>query len=113
MKSFILNYCCEYEFLLKHCADPNALSDYVETPLHLTLRTMLFGTKYQDDWTDSYLRAENLWDFLGFEQNDIDAVFAEISLKREGVLDAPIMASKPIRSVQAALAEGYEQLAKT
>ncbi|KAL5430386.1 hypothetical protein PMIN06_012553 [Paraphaeosphaeria minitans] len=76
------------EFLLEHGADPNALSDYGETPLHLTLRTTLFGTKYQDDWTDSYLRAENLWDFLEFEEDDVDAVLAEISFKREGVLNA-------------------------
>lgn len=34
------------EFLLKHGADPNTFSDYSETPLHLTLRTMLFGMKY-------------------------------------------------------------------
>ncbi|KAF9733795.1 hypothetical protein PMIN02_010569 [Paraphaeosphaeria minitans] len=76
------------EFLLEHGADPNALSDYGETPLHLTLRTTLFGTKYQDDWTGSYLRAENLWDFLEFEEDDVDAVLAEISFKREGVLNA-------------------------
>ncbi|KAF1963986.1 ankyrin, partial [Bimuria novae-zelandiae CBS 107.79] len=78
------------KFLVEHGADPNALSDYGETPLHLTLRTTLFGTKYQDDWTDSYLRAENLWDFLDldFEQDDVDAVLAEISFKREGVLNA-------------------------
>ncbi|CAG5158427.1 uncharacterized protein ALTATR162_LOCUS5073 [Alternaria atra] len=76
------------KFLLEHGADPNALSDYGETPLHLTLRTTLFGTRYQDDWTDSYLRAESLQDFLDFEEDDVDAVLAEISLKREGVLDA-------------------------
>jgi ankyrin repeat protein len=76
------------EFLLEHSADPNALSDYGETPLHLTLRTALFGTKYQDDWTDSYLRAEVLRDFLDFEEDDIDAVLAEISYKRIGVLYA-------------------------
>jgi ankyrin repeat protein len=75
-------------FFLEHGADPNALSDYGETPLHLTLRTTLFGSKYQDDWTDSYLRAEYLWDFLDFEEDDVDAVLTEISLKREGVLDA-------------------------
>jgi ankyrin repeat protein len=76
------------KFFLEHGADPNALSDYGETPVHLTWRTTLFGTKYQDDWTDLYLRAEYLWDFLDFEKDDVDAVLAEISLKREGVLDA-------------------------
>jgi ankyrin repeat protein len=76
------------KFFLEHGADPNALSDYGETPLHLTLRTTLFGTKYQDDWMDSYFRAECLLDILDYEDDDVDAVHAEISLQRKGVLDA-------------------------
>ncbi|KAL5381794.1 hypothetical protein DPSP01_006977 [Paraphaeosphaeria sporulosa] len=76
------------EFLLKHGADPNALSDYGETPLHLTLRTKLCGTKYRDDWTDLYLRVESLWDLLEFEEDNVNAVLAEISVTREGVFNA-------------------------
>jgi ankyrin repeat protein len=75
-------------FLLEHGADPNALSDYGESPLHLALRTSLHGTKYQDDWVDPYLRVERLWDFVDPEEDDIDAVIADISEHRVAVLDA-------------------------
>ncbi|KAF2111508.1 ankyrin repeat-containing domain protein [Lophiotrema nucula] len=73
-------------FLLEHDADPNALSDHGETPLHLTLRTTLYGTKYQDDWNKLYLRAESLLDFLDHEEDDIDAILTDIRIYREGVL---------------------------
>ncbi|KAF1955606.1 ankyrin, partial [Byssothecium circinans] len=76
------------EFLLEHGADPNALSNSGETPLHISLRTTLYGTKYEDSWTDSSLRAEYLLDVADFDEDDVDAVLAEISLLREGVLDA-------------------------
>ncbi|KAI4941700.1 hypothetical protein J4E91_010574 [Alternaria rosae] len=37
-------------FLLEHGADPNALSEYVETPLHLALRSTVLGEECKDDW---------------------------------------------------------------
>lgn len=55
-------------FLLEHDADPNALSEFGETPLHLTLRSSVLGTQYQDDW------------------NSLDPR-VDISFTREGVLD--------------------------
>jgi hypothetical protein len=51
-------------FLLNHSADPNALSDYGESPLHLALRRSLEGPYYQDDWIDEHWRVEVLWDLL-------------------------------------------------
>jgi hypothetical protein len=68
--------------------DSNALSNYGETPLHLTLCTALFGTNYQDNWNDSYLRAEYLLESLDFDEDDANAVLAQVSFNRKGVLDA-------------------------
>jgi hypothetical protein len=75
------------KFPLEYGADSNALSNHGETPLHLTLRTALFGAKYQDDWNDSNLRAEHPLEFLDFEEDDVNAVLAEASFKRKGMLD--------------------------
>ncbi|KAH5552913.1 hypothetical protein HBI25_177950 [Parastagonospora nodorum] len=75
------------KFLLKRGADPNALSEYNESPMHLTLRKTLHGPKYADDWTNQDWRVENLLDFLDFE-DETDAIHADIRTHREGVLDA-------------------------
>ncbi|RYO48681.1 hypothetical protein AA0116_g12505 [Alternaria tenuissima] len=47
------------QFLLNHGANPNALSEYGETPLHLNQRTKLYGRQSMDSWTDEVLRVEN------------------------------------------------------
>jgi hypothetical protein len=52
-----------------------------------TLRTTLFGPKCQDDWTDSYLRAEDLSGLLDLVEDDVDVVLVELSSKRRGTLD--------------------------
>ena len=39
-------------FLLEHGADPNALSEHGETPLHLALRTTILGTRCEDAWVE-------------------------------------------------------------
>ncbi|KAH8623087.1 hypothetical protein IG631_22244 [Alternaria alternata] len=39
------------KFLLKHGADPNALSEYNETPLHLALSRNLVASEYNTVWT--------------------------------------------------------------
>lgn len=46
------------KFFLDHGADPNALSEYGETPLHLNQRITLYGTQYKDSWTDEKCRVE-------------------------------------------------------
>jgi ankyrin repeat protein len=82
------------KFLLERGADPNALSEYNETPLHLTLRKTLHepkyddGPNYDDDWTRSHWRVEGLLDLLDFEEDDVDAIRADITMHRESVLDA-------------------------
>lgn len=40
------------KFFLDHGADPNALSEHGETPLHLNQRTTLYGTQFKDSWTN-------------------------------------------------------------
>jgi ankyrin repeat protein len=76
------------KFLVERGADPNALSGYNESPMHLTLRKTLRGPKYDDDWTDPNRRVEHLLDLLDYEEDDIDAIYADIATHREGVLDA-------------------------
>lgn len=76
------------DFFLEHGADPNAVSDYSETPLHLTLRAEIHGTRYGDDWTDTCLRPEGVWDVLDIEEEDFAAVERVMSLAREEVLNA-------------------------
>jgi ankyrin repeat protein len=76
------------EFLLKRGADPNALSRCNESPIHLTLRKALHGPKYDDDWTDPHCKAERLLDFLDFEEDAVDTVYADIAKHCEGVLCA-------------------------
>lgn len=76
------------KFLLERGADPNALSEYNESPMHLTLRKTLLGPDYNDDWTDPHCRAESIWDFVDFEEDDMDAISAKIAIYREGMLDA-------------------------
>ncbi|RII13199.1 hypothetical protein CUC08_Gglean004499 [Alternaria sp. MG1] len=46
------------KFFLDHGADPNALSEYGETPLHLNQRTTLYGTQHKDSWIDQRYRVE-------------------------------------------------------
>ncbi|XP_014551952.1 hypothetical protein COCVIDRAFT_30599 [Bipolaris victoriae FI3] len=75
------------KFLLERGADPNALSTYNESPIHLTLREKLYGPHYDDDWENQNLRIESIWD-LGFEEDEIVSFRAKIAMDREGVLDA-------------------------
>jgi ankyrin repeat protein len=46
------------KFFLDHGADPNALSENGETPLHLNQRTTLYGTQFEDSWMNVYTRIE-------------------------------------------------------
>lgn len=88
------------KFLLKRGADPNAVSEYGETPLHLTLRKCLHGSKYEDDWIDPSWRAERLWDLLDFEEDDVEAVSADIDKNRKGVLNALLADSRTSLTVK-------------
>jgi ankyrin repeat protein len=75
-------------FLLGNGADPNALSEYGETSLHLTLRTMLSGTSYADDWNNEYLRVEHRLAKQSFRRHYLTRDVSEVALAREDVVDA-------------------------
>lgn len=77
------------KFFLERGADPNALSRYNESPMHLTLRKALHGPKHDDDWTNPDFRIETVWDFVEFEEEDeFYSISASITMDREGVLGA-------------------------
>jgi hypothetical protein len=54
------------QFFLEHGANPNATSNYRETPLHLTLRKSVQGT-HPDYWSDTIYRIEYMPDILADE----------------------------------------------
>jgi ankyrin repeat protein len=77
------------KFLLNHGADPNALSIYSESPMHLALRETLHGPKYEDDWTNPHWRVECLFDHADFvEEDGVESIHENITRHREGVLGA-------------------------
>ncbi|KJK73966.1 hypothetical protein H634G_10755 [Metarhizium anisopliae BRIP 53293] len=56
-------------FFLQHKANPNALSEFDETPLHLTLAKALQGKQIEDHWTDYDWRVEVILDHSDLEDN--------------------------------------------
>lgn len=74
------------KFFLDHGADPNALSEYGETPLHLNQRTTLYETRYKDSWTDRTSRIES--HERSWYRHKMDPNFSSIASTRERILDA-------------------------
>ncbi|KAF2999551.1 hypothetical protein E8E15_000479 [Penicillium rubens] len=71
-----LNACTEMAILLLQCgADPNACSDFGDTPLHLGIRHRLLGRRNDDEWEVGRYAVESLTDFIedheGSEASDI------------------------------------------
>ncbi|CAN9392110.1 unnamed protein product [Alternaria alternata] len=67
------------EFFLKHGANPNAVSECGETPLHLALRTRCLGKKNQDDWHHQIVLRK---------KNTYPNVFPKIEKDFDTVIDA-------------------------
>jgi ankyrin repeat protein len=89
------------QFFLDHGADPNALSHYDETPLHLALSRGLHGTKCADDWTADHWKAEVLLDTIDFEDEDAyEAAYNEVVKQRMAVIDALLSHSETDVNVQ-------------
>ena len=82
-------------FLLKHGADPNAISEYGETPLHLAVKQDLHGLKrntgYSDRWNDTFFRVEVWLELIGHDSEDTEEYRSTsriVDEHRLGVLDA-------------------------
>lgn len=74
------------EYFLSQGANPNALSHYQETPLHLALSRRVLGSKYQDAWNEDHWRIEILRDFAEYEDEyDADSRIADA---RKAVIEA-------------------------
>lgn len=86
------------KFFLDHGADPNALSEYRETPLHLNQRLTLYGTQCEDSWTDKNFRVENR--SRSWYRPKIDPDFPSIASVREGILDTLLAHPKTSTATQ-------------
>jgi ankyrin repeat protein len=75
------------KFFLDHGADPNALSEYGETPLHLNQRTTLYGTQHGDSWIDERYRVEQR-SCSPWYRNKSDPTVSTAESARQRILDA-------------------------
>lgn len=63
------------DFLLLCGANPNAVSEYGETPLHLALKRDLAGARwrgYLDYWSDTTYRVEDILNFIDDPEDDTE-----------------------------------------
>lgn len=96
------------KFLLEHGADPNALSEYYETPLHLTLRNTLLGIEYKDDWRTDRFWFHRTGPFFEKGKYRVRAVISNVSDSRKSVLD--VLLADPRTSVTAVDNKGESPL---
>jgi ankyrin repeat protein len=87
------------KFFLDHGADPNALSEYGETPLHLNQRTTLFGTQCRDDWVDESYRVEYRSKSTLY-RDVIDPTFSTATSARQRILDTLLAHPKTSTATQ-------------
>lgn len=74
-------------FFLQHKANVNALSDYGETPLHLTLATEVKGAKGQDCWSNDDAKVEVMSDIIDVtDEEEYDSAQRDILVRRTAVL---------------------------
>lgn len=73
------------KFFLEHGADPNALSEYGETPLHLNQRLTLYGTQYEDKWINQQYRVEQRSKSQWYRE--ADPLFSTVASARQRILD--------------------------
>src|SRR5436305_4231031 len=89
------------QFFLDHGADPNSLSNYDETPLHLALSRSPRGTKYSDDWMENDWRVEGLLDFIDLEDHDTyEAAHNQVVEHRIATIDALLSHQKTHVNIQ-------------
>ncbi|GAB0134193.1 hypothetical protein EsDP_00002574 [Epichloe bromicola] len=75
-------------FFLQHKANVNALSNYGETPLHLTLATEVKGTKDQDCWSTDDGKVEVMSDIIDVtDEEEYDEAQRDVLARRTAVFD--------------------------
>jgi len=94
-------------FLLEHGADPNAVSEYGETPLHLTLCPTLLGLTIKDAWTDSFNTFEQRLYLQKHHTDGMDIVESEITRIRQDLFDALLADSRTTFTKANDRGEGY------
>lgn len=87
------------KFFLDHGADPNALSEYGETPLHLNQRTTLFGTQYEDVWIEKRYRVEQRSKSTWY-RDKIDPTLSTAASARQRILDTLLAHPKTSTATQ-------------
>ncbi|KAJ5291436.1 hypothetical protein N7478_000687 [Penicillium angulare] len=71
-------------FLIGHGANPNALDDNGDTPLHLAIRSRVQGYKYEDPWVTGEYAIERLSDYItDYEGEEASDIWATIAQARE------------------------------
>ncbi|KAF3398389.1 hypothetical protein F1880_006446 [Penicillium rolfsii] len=84
-----LNACTEMAtLLLQHRADPNAPSDFGDTPLHLGIRRRLLGCRNDDEWEAGRYAVESLTDFIEHpEDSEASDIHRDISDTRIRIVE--------------------------
>ncbi|KAJ5826584.1 ankyrin [Penicillium robsamsonii] len=75
-------------FLLNHGADPNAIDEDGDTPLHLAIRCQIGGHKYDDPWVTGEYAVETLSDIITDyeEEEEANEVWEVIDQARESTV---------------------------
>ncbi|KAL4789263.1 ankyrin [Aspergillus venezuelensis] len=69
--------------LLDHGADPNAIDEHGDTPLHLAIRCQVGGHRYDDPWVTGEYMVETLSNIITDYEEEGDEVWATIDKVRE------------------------------
>ncbi|RAH55917.1 ankyrin [Aspergillus piperis CBS 112811] len=69
--------------LLNRGADPNAIDEYGDTPLHLAIRCQVGGHRYDDPWVTGEYMVETLSDIITDHEEEGNEVWATIDEMRE------------------------------
>ncbi len=76
------------ELLLEHGADPNAMNEYRQTALHLTLGLVLHGPQIDDDWSNTESIEEIAVDlFNEMKEEEVDGVLSDVRRIRRTIFE--------------------------